>query len=178
VVPVRRQGRAGSAVGRAVHATLQVVDLADPCDVEGLARRHAELEAVPDAADQVARTVHAALASPVVREAAAAVHHKELFVSAPVGGRAIEGYVDLLVERADGLVVVDYKTDSARTDAEIDERLAAYELQGASYAVALEEVTGRPVVECCFVFCRPGGAVERSVADLDAAKARVRVALA
>jgi hypothetical protein len=34
------------------------------------------------------------------------------------------------------------------------------------------------VVDCRFVFCRASGAIERSVADLDAAKARVRAVLA
>ena len=41
-------------------------------------------------------------------------------MSAPVGDRVIEGYVDLLVEGPDGLVVIDYKTDSANSPAEID----------------------------------------------------------
>jgi ATP-dependent helicase/nuclease subunit A len=112
-----------------------------------------------------------------VREATEHPHHKELYVSAPVGARVIEGYVDLLVETDRGLVVVDYKTDSARTDAEVDAKLEAYELQGASYAVALEAATGQDVVECRFVFCRPSGAIERSVADLPAAKAKVRAVL-
>jgi len=70
--------------------------------------------------------------------------------------------------------VVDYKTDSARSEAEIDAKLASYELQGASYAVALETVTNRRVIDCLFVFCNTKGAIERSVADLDGLKAQVR----
>ena len=95
----------------------------------------------------------------------------------PVGDRVIEGYVDLLVETPDGLVVVDYKTDSARTEAEIDAKLAAYELQGAAYAVALEMAPGRrsSSAASCSADRR---AVERSVADLPAAMARVRATLA
>ena len=74
-------------------------------------------------------------------------------------------------------MVVDYKTDSAASEAEIDAALARYELQGASYAVALEVTTGLPVAEVRFVFCRPNGAVERRVADLAGAMARVRAHL-
>ena len=89
----------------------------------------------------------------------------------------IEGYVDLLIERPDGLVVVDYKTDAASTEAQIADALDRYELQAAAYAVALEKATGLPVVDCRFVFCNPKRVVERSVRDLAGAKAEVRASL-
>jgi ATP-dependent helicase/nuclease subunit A len=117
------------------------------------------------------------LASSAVQLAVSHAHHKELYVAAPVGGRVIEGYIDLLVETPEGLVVVDYKTDSASSEAEIDAKLAAYELQGASYAVALEAVTGQKVVDVRFVFCKGSGAIERSVRDVADAMARVRSSL-
>ena len=79
-----------------------------------------------------------------------------------------------MIETPDGLVVVDYKTDSAKSEADIDAKLAAYELQGATYAVALEAATGARVVDCRFVFCQPARVVERSIADLPDAKERVR----
>ncbi|MEZ5259262.1 MAG: hypothetical protein R2705_20985 [Ilumatobacteraceae bacterium] len=65
-----------------------------------------------------------------------------------------------------------------RTEADVDAKLAAYELQGAAYAVALEHVTGRSVVGCRFVFCKPDGPIEREVADLPAVMDRVRRSLA
>jgi ATP-dependent exoDNAse (exonuclease V) beta subunit len=170
----RRRGRLGTAIGRAVHATLEFSDLAAPsverdAMVAPLALRHARENDVESEAPTVERLVRSALASGAARLAATAPHHKEVYVSAPIGDRVIEGYVDLLVEGPDGLVVVDWKTDSARTDAEIDAKLAAYELQGAAYAIAVEAVTGRVVTECRFVFCRAAGAIERSVVDLPAA---------
>ncbi|MDQ3312333.1 MAG: UvrD-helicase domain-containing protein, partial [Actinomycetota bacterium] len=65
-VPPRRQGRAGTAIGRAVHATLQSLDLAtiDPDSpvIDQIAAREAELEAVVEAASQIAGGVRAALA--------------------------------------------------------------------------------------------------------------------
>ncbi len=174
VVATRRRGRAGSAIGSATHAVLQMVDLADPVDLDLHVQQQCAVEAIPEHEGVVALLARSALASSAVQLAIGVTHYKELFVAAPVGDRVIEGYVDLLIDTPDGLIVVDYKTDSARTEAEIDTKLASYELQGASYAVALETVTGRPVIDCLFVFCNTKGAIERSVADLDGLKARVR----
>ena len=87
-------------------------------------------------------------------------------MAAPVGDVTIEGYIDLLVERDDGLVVVDYKTDAVRNAAEVDAKLLHYCRQGAAYAAAVEATTGRPVVEVAFVFCRPEGPLVRTVDGL------------
>ncbi|MEJ7561407.1 MAG: PD-(D/E)XK nuclease family protein, partial [Ilumatobacteraceae bacterium] len=172
----------GTAIGRAVHATLQSLDLAtiDPDSpvIDQIAAREAELEAVVEAASQVAAAARSALRSDAVAAARRMTHHKEMFVAAPVGVSAVEGYIDLLVETPEGLVIVDYKTDTVRNIDEIDAKLARYSLQGATYAVALEAVTGLPVVDCRFVFCRAAGAIERSVADLPAAMDEVRARLA
>jgi ATP-dependent helicase/nuclease subunit A len=174
VVPVRRRGRAGSAIGSATHAVLQMVDLADPVDLDVHVRQQCAIEAIPEHEGVVALLARSALASEAVTLAVAHHHHKELFVAAPVGDRVIEGYVDLLVDTPQGLIVVDYKTDSARTEEAIDAKLATYELQGAAYAVAIETVTGRSVIDCRFVFCGTKGAIERSVSDLDTLKQQVR----
>jgi len=174
--PAWRRGRAGTAIGRAVHAALQALDLSiDPSDplVDRVAAREAELEVVPELADQVAAMVRSALASDAVALARCCPHYKELFVAAPVQDRAVEGYIDLLVDGDDGLMVVDYKTDTVPSEADVDAKLDYYEVQGAVYATAVEAATGRPVVECRFVFCRQSGAIERTVGDLEAAKRRV-----
>jgi ATP-dependent exoDNAse (exonuclease V) beta subunit len=95
-----------------------------------------------------------------------------------VGDRIIEGFVDLLVERPDGLCIVDYKTALGASDAELDERAAEHAVQGAAYALALEAVIGTPVDRFVLLFLRLDGAVEREVTDLSAAKDQVRQALA
>jgi ATP-dependent helicase/nuclease subunit A len=216
VVAGRRRGRAGTAIGRAVHATLQLVDLgvsaetvtdevatAPPAGsgvvepltlfdasvatgappplaaparagIDVLAARQADIEGIPEHASTVAAMTRSALSSVAVGRAKQRRYHKEMYVSAPVGTRVIEGYVDLLIEDDDGLVIVDYKTDAVASAAHVDAKMSHYELQGAAYAVALEESTGLPVVGCHFVFCRLDGAIERRVTDLEAAKARVR----
>ncbi len=96
-------------------------------------------------------------------------------VAAP-DGRVLEGFVDLLHEADDGaLTVVDWKTDRARTEAEVDAALDHYTLQGGAYALAVGQATGRAVSSVRFVFCRAGGqpAVEREIGDLASAVAAV-----
>jgi len=176
--PPWRRGRAGTAVGQAVHSVLQEADLEVGTDLEALAASAAAAEGMPDISGDVAALARSALASGAVRRAMTAGRHwRELYVAAPVGGITLEGYVDLLVEEADGLVVVDYKTDSVANEAEVDAKLDRYRIQAAAYALALETSTGEPVKECCFVFCKTSGPIERTVDDLDAAKDEVRALL-
>jgi ATP-dependent exoDNAse (exonuclease V) beta subunit len=176
---VFRRGRAGTAIGRAVHAVLQDGDLRTGTDFDDLARAAASAEAVPWAADEVAARARSATRSDAVRAAVAADRHwRELPVVAPVGPATVEGYVDLLYQEGDELVVVDYKTDRLRGPADVDEKADRYRLQGAAYAVALEQATGLRVRECVFVFATEDDPVERTVADLGPAKAEVRELLA
>ncbi len=173
----RTSDRVGRAVGRAVHGTLQLVDLSQPGAITTLVTQQCRAESIEDRAATVTSLVNSALGSPAVLLAAHHPHYKELYVNAPLGDRIIEGYVDLLIETPEGLVVVDYKTDTANTPAELDAKLATYELQAATYAVALEIVTGMAIRDCRFVFCRTGAAIERTVEDLPGAMARVRETL-
>jgi ATP-dependent helicase/nuclease subunit A len=176
--PFGRLGQGGTAVGRAVHGTMQLVDLAQPDGLAELAHHQALAEGIPDRADAVERLARSALASPTVQEAIASGRWwREIFVSAPVGPSEVlvEGYIDLLFETADGrLVVVDYKTDQGRRDDELEASLARYRIQGAAYAAAVGQALGRPVDRCTFVFARTRGpAVEKTITDLADAVAEV-----
>ena len=117
---------------------------------------------------------HAAVASPVVQAAARGRHWREIFVAAPVGERLLEGYIDLLHHRDDGLVVIDYKTDAWDDDRELDVKVARYRLQAAAYATALEASTALPVVEAVLLFLDDDQAIARQVPDLAEAMAQVR----
>src|SRR5690606_29838657 len=116
-----------------------------------------------------------ALRSPTVTEAAARPHWREVYVGVPLpNGRTLEGYVDLLYRRDDGLVVVDYKTWPSGGDDDLDELVRRYRLQGASYALAVSEAAGEPVTDVVFVFLTPEGPVDRPLADLPAAVSEAR----
>ena len=57
----------------------------------------------------------AAIDSDIVKTAATHRHWREVYVGIPYGDGVLEGYIDLLYEDDDGLVVVDYKTDAWRS---------------------------------------------------------------
>ncbi len=174
---VRRKGRAGSSIGRAVHATLELIDFGDLDALRAMIERQCDLESIMEHVETVEALVRSALESDAVALARANTVYRELYVGAPLGDVMVEGYVDLLIRTPEGLVIVDYKTDTASTPSQVDAKVVAYELQAATYAVALEATTGIPVIDARFVFCQTGNAIERSVADLDAAKQRVRDAV-
>jgi ATP-dependent exoDNAse (exonuclease V) beta subunit len=172
--PAWQRGRAATSVGRAVHGTLQVLNLATAAGLDAIAAAQASAEGVSEQAAEVAHLARAALDAPTVRAAAAAPHWKELYVGTSMGERVLEGVIDLLVETPAGLVVVDYKTDRVEDEAAIDAKLDRYRLQGAAYAVAVEAAVGRRVARVTFVFLRAeGGAIERHIDDLDAARTEV-----
>ncbi len=177
-LPPWNKGRYGTALGRAVHAVLQTVDLATGDGLDDAAAAQAAAEGIIGKEHEVAARARVALSTRVVQEAVAHGFRREMYVATPVDGVTLEGYVDLVYRRPDGLVVVDYKTDAWSDDADLDVKVARYRLQGAAYAVALEQATGESVAECVFVFLGDRDARERAVSDLPTAMREVRAALA
>jgi ATP-dependent helicase/nuclease subunit A len=172
-LPPWKKGRYGTAIGRAVHAVLQTVDLRSGSDVADMAAAQAQAEGVAGHEDIVEALARAALGSETVAAAAAGEHWRELYVAAPLGDRLLEGYIDLLYELGDDLVVVDYKTDAWESEADLSAKVQRYRLQGASYAVAVQRVTGRRVASCRFLFLSETGAVARDIDDLGLAMEEV-----
>ncbi len=173
-LPPWLKGRYGTAVGRAVHATLQTIDLATGADLDAAVAAQCEAEAIGDRRADVAGLVRAALASPVVRAATQGPYWREVYACTPTpGGRLLEGYIDLLYRTPAGIVVVDYKTAGTSDPADLDRRVDGYRLQGASYALAVAATTGEPVARVTFLFLTPGGPVELDLDDVEAAVAEV-----
>jgi ATP-dependent helicase/nuclease subunit A len=178
-LPPWQRGRYGTAVGRAVHGTLQFCDLATGDDIAALAAAQCAAEGIIGLEPTVDALARSALAAPIVRTATRTEHHRELFVAATVGDRVLEGYVDLLVRTAEGYVIVDYKTDAWHAGAHRAERIARYRRQLAAYGVALERILGEPIVGGLLVHCRADGAAEEiPLDDWPAALAELRTALA
>ena len=137
-----------------MHSALAAIDLERGTDSAGrppseVARARATAQGIGDHGDTVAAMVHAALGSPSVRAGAGRRHWRELYVAIPVGGHdagpdheidaaaadgVLEGFIDLVVEEGDGLVVVDYKTDHAPDEAARRRAAARYGPQVAAYA--------------------------------------------
>ena len=169
--PPWRRGRAGTAIGRAVHAVLQTVDLATGDGADSLSVAQAAAEGVPALASDIERRVRQVLEAPSVKEAVVSGRYwREVFLAAPVEGRVLEGFIDLLYEDAAGeLVVVDYKTDGVQNEVDADEAVTRYRLQGAAYALAVSSSLGRPVSRCVFLFANLTRWFERELPDLEAA---------
>lgn len=176
--PVRRRGRAGTAIGRAVHAVLQTVDLAGASDLGETCRARALEENVAEHEDDIRRLVTGALNAPIVAEALTHRFWREVPVAATISGVLIDGYIDLLFEDSDGLVIVDYKTDAFAEDGDLDHLVERYRAQVAAYAVALEAAVARPVSRICLLFTHRLGAELREIADPSIAKQEVRFWLA
>ncbi len=91
---------------------------------------------------------------------------REVPVAAPTGDGILYGFIDLLFEEDDGLVIVDYKTDAVSAS-ETPEAVLRYRLQGGAYAHALQEITEKPVKEVVFLYLHPRR--EQKLADLSQA---------
>ncbi|MYC93701.1 MAG: AAA family ATPase [Caldilineaceae bacterium SB0661_bin_32] len=173
-----RRGRAGTNIGRAVHAVLQVVDLHTGSDLDKNVQAQAAAEGVPRRAGEIGRLVQCALDSSLVQRALASKRWwREAPVAGPVGEGIVEGFIDLLFEEEDGYVIVDFKTDAVGSEEEVEQAMARYRLQGGAYALALSRAAGVKVKEVWFLFLEPN--LRKSVDNLPQAQEEAeRAALA
>jgi ATP-dependent helicase/nuclease subunit A len=171
-VALPRTPRGGSALGLAVHAVLQWLDLDTLANLDTLADWAAKEHGV-SVADVRRYARQAAESEPVRRAVALGRYWREVPVTVEIDGTLLEGAIDLLYEREDGsLVVVDYKTDRVQP-ATVAERAAHYRLQGGVYALAVERATGRQVASVEFVFAALDGG-EPVTYDAEAVSALTR----
>ena len=161
-----RRGRAGTQIGRAVHAVLQTIDLATGDGIEDTARAQAYAEGIPGRVDDVIRLSRVAVRSDVVKRAVESGRHwREVPVGVPIAGGSLQGFIDLLFEGPDGLVIVDYKTDSVSAEGTAA-AAAKYRPQAAGYALAIQRaMPERSVAEVVFLFLEPHS--EESMADIE-----------
>ena len=151
-----RRGRAGTNIGRAVHAVLQVVDLHTGSDLDDNVLAQAAAEGVSAHIDEISRLVRRALQSSLVERALASGRWwREAPVAGPVGDGIVEGFIDLLFEEEDGFVIVDFKTDAVGSEEEVEQAMARYRLQGGAYALALSKAACVNVKEVSFLFLQP-----------------------
>ncbi len=173
-LPPWQKGRYGTAIGRAVHAVLQEIDLASNSGIEEAVTVQVEVEQVRAQRSDVERMVYSALSTTVVQEAVRSMYWREVWVGASLCDRIVEGYIDLLYRHGSNLVVVDWKTDYISNEAELQEKLASYRLQGASYVAAVEKATGLQVARMVFVFLGNETPLECELDDLAGAVANVK----
>ena len=103
------------------------VDLATGDGLDATARAQALAEGIPQREAEIRALARSVLQSSTVRGAVTGGRYwREVPVAAIVDGVTVEGFVDLLIETLEGLVVVDYKTDQTPTDDDIDAAMERY----------------------------------------------------
>jgi ATP-dependent exoDNAse (exonuclease V) beta subunit len=171
---VYRRGRGGTNLGRAVHGVLQSIDLATGSGLVETSKAQAGAEGIPERWEEIARLVRTALESAVVKRAVnTGRYYREVFVSIPLNGRFVEGFIDLLFEDTGGLVIADYKTDSVDA-ADVETAKDEHEIQAGLYALAARQVTGKPVRQAVLVFLHPNA--EYTFTDVEALITKAREA--
>ncbi len=144
------------AFGRAVHAGLEMMGPGQEADLPAIAAAVAADEDLAGRVDEVEHSLRLAVASRPWQEAASSGRWwREVAVCNVVGATVVEGYVDLVYERDDGLVVIDYKTDFAESSAEAGALVDRYRWQLLTYAYALQQTLGKPVVEASLLLISP-----------------------
>lgn len=157
---VRRRSGRGAAIGTATHRVLELIgDLWYPAEgeISALARLASAEEGIPEMQADIEGRVRSALAAePLVRALAGDGRPlSEVFLVVRDGERFLEGYIDLLVAASEGLTILDYKTDRAITEVEIEAKRQRYAPQLAAYGRAVEHVVGRPPLISDLIFARP-----------------------
>jgi len=104
-------------------------------------------------------------------------YHREVYVAASEGSVLIEGFIGLIFETKEGLIVVDYKTDGIETAKEIARSMERYGLQDGTYtyALGLETAAGKSVTKVIFLLLHTG--VKFVMDDLPGAMNDVRGAV-
>ena len=177
------RGRGGTSLGSAVHGALQdlvtelqsdgklplddSVDMAQEVvgglneDILRLAKHHAAENDIGGREGEIRPLVEQALQHKAVVKALRARNGlwPEISVAAPLDDSpspvVLEGIIDLLYQDDEGqMVILDYKTDRVRNEADVAAKMKYYRYQGAAYAVAVEQATGKTVKSVQFLFIR------------------------
>jgi ATP-dependent exoDNAse (exonuclease V) beta subunit len=151
----RRNRKAATNLGIAVHAVLQWLDLETQSNLPTLVAWFAAENGVNPT--EVARLVQSAVHSaPIQKALGSGRYWREVPLSVSIGGVLLEGAIDLLYTDADdSLIVVDYKTDHVSPTALV-ERAEQYRIQGEAYALALRDGLGLHVSRIEFIFVAAG----------------------
>jgi ATP-dependent helicase/nuclease subunit A len=154
---------AGMRFGTLVHAVMERADFEAPESVAATAEALARaMGAGADEAAEATRLIESSLESNVMRRARTSVRtFREVPFCVRRGDAVIDGKIDLLFQEADGLVVVDYKTDRL-PEGGTGLLAGVYRDQAAVYGIAAGLATGLPVKEVVLLFMR--GPTEERIA--------------
>ena len=170
--PGGRERAVAQAVGTAVHAVLEQVDLSTGEGLAALAEAEAQRNDIPERRGEIEELARAALGSDAVTRAVAAGRFfREIPFAVRTGEGLLEGVIDLAYDDGGGLAIADYKTDDVPAR-QLAGRAEAYRLQVGAYALAVREVFGAPPRSASLLFLRLGREVPVEIDDalLDAVR--------
>ena len=158
---VQKEGLTAAERGTALHRAMQYIELAECRSIDGIENELQRLKSngfltmeqyTAVDAQKIKRFFDSGVGKRLLKSGNARREFKfSLLCPAerffPEGGDdevLLQGVVDCFFEEADGLVLIDFKTDRVTRDT-IEERAKYYEPQLAAYAEALERITGKKV---------------------------------
>lgn len=148
------RGRGGTRLGRAVHAAIQSLPLdADDETIAGFARAQAVAQAIPHRQADVEKLVRWVVRQSEAWQRARGARRamREVPFALKDGATVVEGFIDMVIQGADGIEIVDWKTDQV-APGKAEERLRQYEFQAGLYVHGLESATGERVRRVTYVF--------------------------
>ncbi|MFH1730615.1 MAG: UvrD-helicase domain-containing protein [Planctomycetota bacterium] len=159
------EGEVARAVGKAVHAVLEQIDLTTGDGLAALAEEEAQRHGIAGQAALVGQLAANALQMDVVKRAAEAnTLYREVPFAVNIGGTILEGKIDLAFDDGSGLEIADYKTDDVAED-RLAEHAQNYRLQVGAYALAAENIFGKRPVGASLLFLRAGREVPVEIDD-------------
>lgn len=171
LIPVSSRGLMGTSIGTAVHKVLETLDFSklyamptnDSQNYVDRAVSAAVVEfKIETQKSTVLKMVNNALQSETISKAMQCKHYKETYIGLPIltsqGRRVLlEGFVDLLIETDDGLIIVDFKTTGLTDEADFEGLTEDYEPQGLAYAYGVGVLTGKRIVDVVFLILNNNG---------------------
>ena len=193
----------GSDIGNAIHFTFRDLDFSLPpqelqSELEEIISRHSKEQGLGKKDAEKARAACLnILKSPAIVRALELSRSKEGIVKKEIrlqaqldeaGNQKLDGFVDLLIydPKTKKYTILDYKYSSRLDDKVLNERMKGYKYQGASYAIALNEIlnsdprsegkTPNPsqVPEVVFVFASEKEAEERNLENISKIEAEIK----
>jgi ATP-dependent helicase/nuclease subunit A len=151
-----RAGATAKALGTAFHRIMHQVQLQGDPLIDAIVEAAAVDQEIPQQAATLKDWVTRALASPLLERARRA---RRLWREVPFcidhAGAVTEGYIDLLFEEPDGLVLVDYKTEDVQP-LFVSSTADSHRPQLEIYREAIRQFAGRNPKEVALYFVRPG----------------------
>jgi len=157
-------------IGTVVHLLISRLDLDKPVDknaVENLKKKLVTKETISSEAadsidaDMVVEFFESDLGKEVFEKDNRVFREWPFTFAMPVSGESVvvQGIIDMLIEKPDGLLVVDFKSDDVAED-RVNEKAELYTEQLSLYSRAAEAILEKKVLGKWLYFLRPGCAIE------------------